>query len=130
MILAIASGKGVTGKTTLTAAMAHLAASPIIRDLDVDAPDMHLLLRPETEMVTKFISGHEAVIRPDACERCGTCAAACHYDAIHYDTIRGDDPPRVNPLKREGCKLCVALCPDEAIDFTPNHCVKLKLKGV
>ena len=86
--IVVLSGKGGTGKTTLTAALAHLAASPIICDLDVDAPDMHLLLRPEKEMVTTFISGHEAVIRPDACEHCGTCAAACHYDAI-----QGDDPP-------------------------------------
>ena len=113
----IISGKGGTGKTTLTAALAHLARSHVICDLDVDAPDMHLLLQPENEVVTPFISGHEAAIRADDCERCGTCAAACQFDAI-----QGDDPPRVHPLKCEGCKLCVALCPAEAIDFTPNHC--------
>ena len=115
--IVVLSGKGGTGKTTLTAALAHRAKSPIICDLDVDAPDMHLLLRPGKEMVTKFMSGHEAVIRPEACERCGTCASACQYDAI-----QDEDPPRVNPLKCEGCKLCVALCPAEAIDFVPNHC--------
>lgn len=113
----IISGKGGTGKTTLTAAFAHLAANHIICDLDVDAPDMHLLLQPENEFAAQFVSGHEAVIRADSCERCGTCTAACQFDAI-----QGDDPPVVNPFKCEGCRLCVALCPAEAIDFTPNHC--------
>ncbi len=113
----IISGKGGTGKTTLTAAFAHLARNHVICDLDVDAPDMHLLLRPENEIIEQFVSGHEAFIRVDACERCGTCAVACQFEAI-----QGDDPPRVNPLKCEGCKLCVVLCPVEAIDFAPNHC--------
>ena len=113
----VISGKGGTGKTTLTAAFAHLAANHIICDLDVDAPDMHLLLRPENETVEHFVAGHEAVIRADRCERCGTCAAVCRFDAI-----QGEDPPGVNPLKCEGCKLCVALCPAEAIDFRSNHC--------
>ena len=113
----IISGKGGTGKTTLTAAFAHLAAKHVICDLDVDAPDMHLLLQPEKKTVAPFVSGHEAVIRPDTCQRCGTCAAACQFEAI-----QGEDPPRVNPLKCEGCKLCVALCPVEAIDFVSNHC--------
>jgi len=113
----VLSGKGGTGKTTLTAAFAHLASGHIICDLDVDAPDLHLILQPEIQSTQPFISGHEAIIRPDDCERCGACLAACRYDAIH-----DDDPPVVNSLKCEGCKLCVALCPAEAIDFTPNHC--------
>jgi MinD superfamily P-loop ATPase len=115
--IVILSGKGGTGKTTLTAAFAHLAANHVICDLDVDAPDMHLLLKPDNEMFEHFISGHEAFIQPDKCERCGTCADVCRFDAI-----QGEDPPRVNSLKCEGCKLCVALCPAEAIAFKPNHC--------
>ena len=115
--IVVLSGKGGTGKTTLSASLAHLAASAIICDLDVDAPDMHLLLQPEKGSIFRFISGHEAVIRPNGCERCGTCAAACHFVAI-----QGDDPPSVNPIKCEGCKLCVALCPSEAIAFKPKHC--------
>jgi len=113
----IISGKGGTGKTTLTAAFAHLASNHVICDLDVDAPDLHLILQPDIHSVTPFESGHEAIIRPEDCERCGTCVSACRYDAI-----QGDDPPAVNPLKCEGCKLCVALCPADAITFAPNHC--------
>jgi MinD superfamily P-loop ATPase len=113
----ILSGKGGTGKTTLTAAFAHLASGAIVCDLDVDAPDLHLILQPEIEERHAFISGHEALIRGDDCERCGQCAPACRFDAI-----QGDDPPAVNSLKCEVCKLCVALCPAAAIDFVPNHC--------
>ena len=115
--IVILSGKGGTGKTSLTAAFAHLASGHIICDLDVDAPDLHLILQPEKQGIEHFISGHEAIIRPDDCQRCGQCSAACRYDAI-----QGEDPPMVNPLKCEGCKLCVAVCPDQAIDFEPNHC--------
>lgn len=115
--IVILSGKGGTGKTSLTAAFAHLASGHIICDLDVDAPDLHLILQPEKMAIEPFISGHEAVIRPDDCERCGQCAAVCHYDAIQLG-----DTPVVNPLKCEGCKLCVTMCPARAIDFEPNHC--------
>jgi MinD superfamily P-loop ATPase len=115
--IVILSGKGGTGKTSLTAAFAHLASGHIICDLDVDAPDLHLILKPDRRRCEAFISGHEAVIRPDTCERCGQCLNVCQYGAI-----RDDDPPSINPLKCEGCKLCVALCPADAIDFVPKHC--------
>jgi MinD superfamily P-loop ATPase len=115
--IVILSGKGGTGKTSLTAAFAHLASGHIICDLDVDAPDLHLILQPENQHIEHFISGHAAVIRPDDCERCGQCPATCRYDAI-----QGEDPPVIDPLKCEGCKLCVVLCPAQAIDFEPNHC--------
>ena len=108
----ILSGKGGTGKTSLTAAFAHLASGHIICDLDVDAPDLHLILQPEKMETKHFLSGHEAIIRPDDCERCGQCADACRYDAI-----QGDDPPVINPLKCEGCKLCVEICPAKAIEL-------------
>lgn len=115
--IVILSGKGGTGKTSFTAAFAHLASGPIICDLDVDAPDLHLILQPRNLESGAFVSGNEAFIRGAECERCGQCRNACRFDAI-----QGDDPPVVNPLKCEGCKLCVALCPSRAIDFRPKHC--------
>ena len=69
----VISGKGGTGKTSLTAAFAHLAADSIICDLDVDAPDLHLLLRPDFRETHDFHAGFEARIEPDKCEACGTC---------------------------------------------------------
>lgn len=115
--IVVLSGKGGTGKTSITAAFAHLAAEVVICDLDVDAPDLHLLLQPAILKSRAFVSGREARIDPDRCTGCGQCAELCRFNAISEGT-----PAKVNPFKCEGCKLCVALCPEAAIDFPEKHC--------
>ena len=114
----IISGKGGTGKTSLTGAFAHLAANKIICDLDVDAPDLHLLLQPQIERREEFYSGHEARIDPEKCDGCGLCASMCQFGAIRENGVSFE----VDPLKCEGCKVCVAFCPAAAIDFPEKHC--------
>ena len=114
----VISGKGGTGKTSLTAAFAHLAQDQVVCDLDVDAPDLHLLLRPRHRRVEEFISGHEAVIDPQRCSDCGTCLEMCRYRAIQ----RVEGLPRVTANRCEGCKVCVHFCPEGAIDFPQSHC--------
>jgi MinD superfamily P-loop ATPase len=116
--IVILSGKGGTGKTSLTAAFAHLSSNRVICDLDVDAPDLHLLLRPKETQSEEFIAGNEAVIDRDVCEGCGLCVEVCRFGAISEAT----PCPTVNPLKCEGCKVCVALCPADAIKFPKKHC--------
>jgi MinD superfamily P-loop ATPase len=116
--IVVLSGKGGTGKTSLTGAFAHICSRLVICDLDVDAPDLHLLLAPEKIRSEKFISGHEAKIREDRCTACGQCREVCRFSAV-LDTA---PYPTINPLKCEGCKVCVALCPAEAIDFPNKHC--------
>ena len=116
--ITVISGKGGTGKTSLTACFAHLAENAIICDLDVDAPDLHLLLHPEHESETAFVSGHEAEIDQDKCERCGQCIDLCHFEAI----VREDHAYKVDPLSCEGCKVCVELCPAHAINFPDREC--------
>ena len=114
----VISGKGGTGKTSLTGAFAHLAVDPIICDLDVDAPDLHLLLRPRTEMEEDFHSGHLAVIDRDRCNGCGLCAEVCRFQAARPN----GDGFGIDPIKCEGCKVCVHFCPAEAIRFESKHC--------
>jgi len=114
----IISGKGGTGKTSLTGAFAHLAAHKIICDLDVDAPDLHLLLQPQQERKEEFFSGHEAKIDPEKCEQCGLCETLCRFGAIRENGTGYE----VDPLRCEGCKVCVAFCPAEAILFPEKHC--------
>jgi MinD superfamily P-loop ATPase len=114
----VISGKGGTGKTSLTSAFAHLAGGKIICDLDVDAPDLHLLLHPEHRECNDFYSGYEARIVADRCQTCGICQEMCRYDAIDP----GESHPVINQLKCEGCKVCVEFCPHDAIDFTAKHC--------
>ena len=113
--LVVISGKGGTGKTSVTAAFAALAGKSVIVDCDVDAADMHLLLQPEVRRREAFRSGHEAIIRPDACTGCGVCQARCRFDAI----TRSEDGRtyRVEAVGCEGCGVCVRVCPADAIDF-------------
>jgi MinD superfamily P-loop ATPase len=113
----IISGKGGTGKTSLTGVFAHLAHNKIICDLDVDAPDLHLLLQPSRQHQAEFFSGHEAVIDPEFCNRCGICLSLCQYGAIKENTADF----LVDSLRCEGCKVCVALCPAAAIQFLEKH---------
>ena len=115
----VISGKGGTGKTSLTAAFAHLAQNSLICDLDVDAPDLHLLLKPQHRKRVDFFSGHEAVINAEQCTGCGDCIERCRFNAV--SAVDGE-LPRVNGLKCEGCKTCVTFCPAEAIDFVEKQC--------
>jgi len=112
--LVILSGKGGTGKTSVAAALAHLASQEIpivLADADVDAANLELVLAPTRLEEHVFMGGQIAIIDPDKCELCGICYDVCRFDAI----IPGDDTYRVDPLACEGCNSCVTQCPEEAI---------------
>jgi MinD superfamily P-loop ATPase len=115
--LAILSGKGGTGKTTITAALAPLAAAKnklIFVDADVDASNLELLLSPTKLDNHDFIGGEVAVVDPAICAGCGTCAEICRFDAL----IPGDTY-RIDPLACEGCRSCFYQCPNQAIRMEP-----------
>src|SRR4030042_3389216 len=98
--LVVISGKGGTGKTSLVASFAVLAARPVIADCDVDAADLHLVLSPRVKECHEFRSGHEAVIRQDDCTGCGACLAHCRFGAVLtpavQDLRRTPGGPRLN----------------------------------
>ena len=112
--LVILSGKGGTGKTSLTGAFASLAENSILCDADVDASDLHLLMTPEIQKTSDFLGGGKAIINQDKCSECGTCEELCRFDAIH-DFV-------VDDIQCEGCGVCVDLCPEQAIDFPIQTC--------
>jgi MinD superfamily P-loop ATPase len=114
----VISGKGGTGKTSLTGSFAHLATNQVICDLDVDVPDLHLLLQPAKERVEEFHSGHEALIDGEKCDGCGLCASLCQFGAARKNGAGFV----IDPLRCEGCKVCVAFCPAAAIGFPEKHC--------
>ena len=116
--IVVISGKGGTGKTSVCASLAHLAQNKVVCDLDVDAPDMHILLDPQVHTREAFVSGNEAVIDRDACCRCGICFEHCRFDAVKKD----GDVYGIDPLRCEGCGVCVALCPAKAIAFPEKEC--------
>jgi MinD superfamily P-loop ATPase len=80
--LVILSGKGGTGKTSLTASFAYPGYRLLMCDADVDAADLHLLMQPDIQKRTDFQGGGVAVIDPQRCTGCGTCIDMCRWSAI------------------------------------------------
>ena len=113
--LVILSGKGGTGKTSLTAAFGALAENHLLCDTDVDAADLHLLLAPHISETHDFIGGSKAEIVAEDCSGCGLCADLCRFSAIGEDFV-------IDPVDCEGCGVCHAFCPEEAINFLPRKC--------
>lgn len=121
--LVIISGKGGTGKTSVTASFAALANRPVIADCDVDAADLHLILAPQVQQLHDFYSGHEASIRPDDCIDCGACLDPCRFGAvIEVDPDIYGASYAIDPIACEGCGVCALICPTKAIDFPPRLC--------
>lgn len=116
--IVVISGKGGTGKTSLTAAFAALARDAVFCDLDVDVPDLHIILRPAPRQSRVFMGGRKAVIRAADCVACGVCGEACRFGAIR----REGEAFRVDGVLCEGCGVCVALCPRQALDFPEARC--------
>lgn len=116
--LVIISGKGGTGKTSLCAAFAALADNAVICDLDVDVPDLHIVLDPKDTESHVFMGGNKAVVRSADCTGCGRCEQLCRFDAV---TVSGGTA-KVSELNCEGCGVCATLCPAQAIDFPQARC--------
>lgn len=110
----VISGKGGTGKTIMTASFACLADNNITADCDVDAADMHLLMRPKIKERHAFRSGATAFIHEDKCTKCGQCAEICRFDAINKDIV-------LDPISCEGCGFCARACPAQAIEMKENN---------
>jgi len=113
--LVVISGKGGTGKTSLTASFTALAESTIIADCDVDAADLHLILSPKTKESGLFSGGVEVKIDQDKCTQCGECEKACRFSAIKVIEKNGQKRYEVDPLACEGCGVCELVCKDDAI---------------
>jgi len=111
--IVVLSGKGGTGKTSVVASLAYLAPNKVMVDCDVDAADLHLLLKPLREERHEFWSGQRAVIDGDACTECGLCREVCRFEAI-------DEGFRVEPVACEGCAFCYNVCPASAITMAES----------
>ena len=113
--LTIISGKGGTGKTSVTASFATLAEKRVVVDADVDAANLFLTLSHEVLKKEEFIGGKKATIMEKECTQCGDCLERCRFDAISPDFV-------VDPLSCEGCGVCYYFCPAQAISFDSQVC--------
>ncbi len=118
----ILSGKGGTGKTSLSAAFAHLGNGSetskdiVVVDADVDAANLQIVLQPENSISHEFWGGSLADINPEQCSGCGSCVSVCRYDAIFPDT-KNTLAYWIDPIACDGCAACIYACPQEAIQM-------------
>ncbi len=116
--IVIISGKGGTGKTSITASMAVLSKRAVLADCDVDAADLHLVLKPNVLEKHDFISGHEPFLKEKECSQCGVCKDLCRFDAIEFN----EKGIHIDLSSCEGCGVCVHFCPEGVIEFQDRWC--------
>jgi len=121
--LAVISGKGGTGKTMITAALAQLLPGTLVlADCDVDAANLELLLNPKLIRTEPFMGMKSAVINPAICIGCGECESHCRFNAIFPE----GNTYRVSPLHCEGCAVCNYVCPVQAVSMEPRQTGEVK----
>jgi MinD superfamily P-loop ATPase len=119
MIIAVASGKGGTGKTTIAASLATTLADngqPVsFRDCDVEAPNAHIFLKLAVNQrmdVNMLIPQVDEAL----CNGCGRCAEVCEFHAI---VVLAGKPLVFSELCH-GCGSCTLECPEKAISEIPQ----------
>lgn len=110
------SGKGGTGKTSLTGCLAHLNQQSVVVDCDVDASNLHLILKPEVKKQGEFVAGRKARIDSESCNACGKCEEYCRFEAIE----QRDGVFSVDEIRCEGCGVCLHVCPEDAVAMRDN----------
>ncbi|MBN3040026.1 MAG: ATP-binding protein [Candidatus Omnitrophica bacterium] len=120
--IVVISGKGGTGKTVITASFAALAENKVMADCDVDAADLHLLLKPKIKESHQFSSGKTALINQEKCIQCGKCKEVCRFQAVsvNANTVTGKERFIIDPVSCEGCAFCSFACPQQAIEMKEN----------
>lgn len=120
--LLILSGKGGTGKTTVSSAFIELSKSHAFADCDVDAPNLHMVVSQMSDPVkTDYYGFGKAVIDDSKCIRCGLCKENCCFGAIQDGVV--------GIYECEGCGVCVEICPVRAItmsDYTSGSLMLYK----
>ncbi|MBN1336498.1 MAG: ATP-binding protein [Deltaproteobacteria bacterium] len=117
MRIAVASGKGGTGKTTVALGLARAFGSPVqLLDCDVEEPNVGLFLKGEVEG-RQEVAIPVPVVDESLCDGCGACAEICQFNAI----VVARDKPLVFADLCHGCGGCARVCPRGAIREEPRR---------
>jgi len=117
MEIALISGKGGTGKSSISAAFATLSEKVVIADCDVDTANMYILFNPVHEEEQVYIGGQKAKIDYSLCTHCGLCLKYCRFEAISFLNMK----VVISEILCDGCKLCFRICPVQAISIVDNN---------
>ena len=121
--LLILSGKGGTGKTTIASAFIKYAEAKAYADCDVDAPNLHLVtMQSAKPKLTDYFGLPKAEIDTEKCTQCDLCKQRCRFDAIIVN-----DEYKVDHYACEGCGVCEAICPVNAVTMKPAVAGELML---
>jgi MinD superfamily P-loop ATPase len=116
MIIAVASGKGGTGKTTIATNLAKSIGNAVqLIDCDVEEPNSHLFLNPRIEK-TEEVHIPNPKVDLDKCTYCGECAKICRFSAI----VVVKENVLTFPELCHGCGGCSLVCPEDAISEVPR----------
>lgn len=107
--IVVISGKGGTGKTTITSSLIPYFQDIVIGDCDVDAPNLQILFNPQNSKKESFYGMKKTKLDRELCIDCGKCYEVCRFDAIE------------NPKKCESCSICEYVCPVGAIKMVDNE---------
>jgi MinD superfamily P-loop ATPase len=110
-VLAVASGKGGTGKSCIASSLALAAGQVVAVDADVEEPNLGKLLGMAPKEIYS-VSLPMPVFDEKLCKRCGLCAKECRFNAL---VQFGDLLPRLNEGLCHGCGVCSMVCPHGAI---------------
>lgn len=115
------SGKGGTGKTTITSYVASCFDQVVVVDCDVDAPNMHLIYPHKKFLSYPYASASKAFINNDKCSNCGKCIDLCSFKAISFR----NGITLIDEFLCEGCMICKKVCSNEAINIVSSEIDKL-----
>ena len=119
MEIAVMSGKGGTGKTTLAVSLSYLFKNSTKIDCDVDASNMFMFYEYDIEESKDMLDANVASIDSDKCVKCGKCVSVCKYDAIKDF--------KVDEIYCEGCKACYYVCDFNAIEINKDKIAVLNI---
>ena len=110
--IVVVSGKGGTGKTTISASMAHLLKGCVKADCDVDASNLHMMFKGgEIKLDEPYYGALVASVNSEKCINCGRCMQVCRFDAVR---VVGENH-EIDHMECEGCGACEIVCTEGAI---------------